>query len=642
MNNIIYKSLILFSITALIGAIVYRVYSLNWLGVFLSFSLIIPAYIVLLKQLKFKQIPPNIIKKSERNCNQTNPILPQEKIKLISLICAYLAIVISLFTLLLIKRTDLSIISPWEQIPTYFFCFYFFSIFLLLFIISRAEVKKTLVFSLIGLQYFLSLSIAIIIYKIGYGFDPFIHQATLDLIDRTGSVNPKPFYYLGQYSLEIITHKLSGINLVLIDKYLLPVFSAIYLPFSLYAFLNHWFEDKKINYLLLLTILILPFPYLVLSTPQNLSYLFLIITICLSLTATEKIDHIICLLLALTTLSIHPIAGIPALFYIISNILYKLKIKYKAFFYFLIFLFSSISLPLAFYLLESGQGFSISLSLPNWPGLFLSTSQNVILNYTYLYASNLKYLLALLVFGGIFLAIKNYKQSRILFLNILISISLIISYILIKQLSFEYLIDYERNNFSERILLVSLIFLFPFIFLSLYYLIKNLFLKNKLIIFYSTIFISLLISASLYISYPRLDNYHNSKGYSTGIDDVEAVNWIEKNSQNNYIVLANQQVSVAALKKFGFTTYYNDNFFYPIPTSGELYQYYLKMVYDYPSYETMRKAMETCNVNEAYFVLNKYWWASSKLIEEAKLSADSWHDINHGNIFIFKYSLRQP
>jgi hypothetical protein len=61
------------------------------------------------------------------------------------------------------------------------------------------------------------------------------------------------------------------------------------------------------------------------------------------------------------------------------------------------------------------------------------------------------------------------------------------------------------------------------------------------------------------------------------------------------------------------------------------------MVYEYPSQKTVKKAMEFTGVNEAYFVLNKYWWAFDKIKEEAKMEADSWGKIGNEDVYIFKY-----
>ena len=54
------------------------------------------------------------------------------------------------------------------------------------------------------------------------------------------------------------------------------------------------------------------------------------------------------------------------------------------------------------------------------------------------------------------------------------------------------------------------------------------------------------------MSYPRIDNYHNTHSFSISDSDIASVQWIEENADDDYIVLANQQVSAAALSQYGF------------------------------------------------------------------------------------------
>lgn len=69
-----------------------------------------------------------------------------------------------------------------------------------------------------------------------------------------------------------------------------------------------------------------------------------------------------------------------------------------------------------------------------------------------------------------------------------------------------------------------------------------------------------------------------------------------------------------------------------------MYDYYLSMVYEKPSKQTMIKAMDLAGVNESYFVLNRYWWAFSKILDEAKLEANSWQKLDNGEVIVFKYT----
>ena len=552
-------------------------------------------------------------------------------------------------------RTNQSLISPWEVISPYFFLFYGLATLILIFIIAFFQPQKKIFLALLSLHYFLSLAIAVIVYKIGYGFDPFIHQATAGLIDRIGAVYPKPFYYLGQYGLIVILHKITTLPIVWLDKLLVPVLAALLLPTAIFQFLKKYFTDDKVNLLLPLAILILPFSFFIVTTPQNLAYLFLFLTILYGLTCSCPKELIITYIFALASLAAHPLAGLPALFFALTLTVYHSnKDKLKKYFYFLIFIFSSLSLPLAFYFVNKNNGASgISAETATSPNILekitIPGQENFILNFIYLYAFNPKTLIAVFILAGLFIAYRNRQNCKIYSLNLIISASLAVAYVLTNKLPFNFLISYERNDYSERILSLIIIFLLPFIIISLYGLTEKILEQKRNIKIPFLIFIAILITTSSYLSYPRFDRYYNSHGYSTGENDITAVHWIANDADSDYIVLANQQVSTAALREFGFSHYHKvqnkidnrqstiDIFYYPIPTGGALYQYYLDMVYKKPAQETMDAAMDFTGVRQSYFVLNKYWWAFPKILAEAKLEADSWTKIGGGDIYVFKY-----
>jgi len=148
------------------------------------------------------------------------------------------------------------------------------------------------------------------------------------------------------------------------------------------------------------------------------------------------------------------------------------------------------------------------------------------------------------------------------------------------------------------------------------------------------------ITISLYLSYPRLNQYEPAKFFSLSASDITAVNFIERIAQVDHIVLANQMVGVAAIKEYGFKKYYNNQFYYSMPTGNPrtFYNYYLEMIYQGAKRETMDKAMAEAGVTEAYFVLNKYWKDFEKITKQATQSADNVFDIDDGNIYIFRYS----
>jgi tetrahydromethanopterin S-methyltransferase subunit B len=615
------------------GAIIYKIYALNYLGIIFTLFFSIFSFFIILRLSKKNN---QEIHENKNNFTSLDDLIFPSAYILVSLAC---------FCLLFLFRTDIALTSPWEVVPPIFWIFYTLAT-IILFLCIILNTKKSLI--LISIHYFLNFSIALIVYKLGYGFDSFVHEATMKLIAETGSVEPKPFYYLGFYAPIIILHKLTFLPIAFLNKIFVPLLASLTLPYFIFKALNKFFANEKGLRLTTLFALILPFNFFILSTPQNLAFLYLLLIILLAI-RREKGNEILMSLLALVALVTQPIAGIPACLLVLISITYQIPIslKTKKTILTLAFLAMTFALPTAFYISNQAQSTveidsqltSTSNSIapyltwfkPTFPG-----KENAFLNFIYLFGFNINLIFVALVGLGIYL---SRKQKYLILLLLCPALSLVSAYFFTSALSFDYLISYERDAFANRIIITAAFFLFPFALIALREAMMKIFVQNKFIKVAFSIFLLTLLISSLYLSYPRLDNYKNSHGISTNINDIAAVNWIEKNaSGEDYIVLANQQVGAAALHEFGFKKYYNDDiFFYPVPTGGPLYQYYLKMVYDKPNQENMLGALDLANVDLGYLVINKYWWAFPKLLEEAKMDATSWEKFADGDVYVFKF-----
>ncbi|MDD4271951.1 MAG: hypothetical protein PHF50_04075 [Patescibacteria group bacterium] len=638
--NIANSLLMLICLILVFGGLVYRFYSLNRPGVIISLilaviSFVIIQYFYIISNKKTRRFKIDAVDKVDKK-SAPYPF----RLKIIGAGVYFLTLILS-FYILFSHQTGAAIVSPWQIVPKYFFIVYSLAT---LFLIGNSIINKKIALPLIMFHYFLSFSVALIVYKLGYGYDPFIHQATENLIDQTGAVEPKPFYYLGQYALVVIFHKITALPIIWLDKLILPLLAAIFLPLTLWRVLKDWFDSVSLNLILILALLILSFPFLIVTTPQNLAYFFLILAILLGLTCKNFYGFLTILLLSLAAAITHPLAGLPALLFCAFLAVYHSdKAKLKRYLYPILTIITITILPALFYFLNknmaaaaAGDNLAENINRPliNIPG-----HENFILNFIYLYGFNLKYILALLALGGIFIAYKHKEQCKILWLYLALSAALFASYLITAKLPFAFLIGYERDDYPQRILLAACLFLLPFFILSIYSWLEKIAKQKALVILIFAVFFSLFLSAALYITYPRYDNYFNSRGYAVSAADINAVDFIDKDADNDCIVLANQQASVAALSRFGFKKYYGPDkiFYYPIPTGSPLYQYYLDMVYKKPSREIMLKAMDLTGVDTGYFVLNKYWWAFTKILDEAKLSATSWQAIDNGEIYVFKY-----
>jgi len=634
--------LLALSLIIIYGAIIYYFYALNWLTVIIIILLTISSFFVLRKYL-FKNSPT--LENSENKAN----IKEKNNINYLSywpcLIYFFLYAII--FYLLFLDRSNRALISPWQVVSASFFIFYALSSLILVFIIFQNKISSTSKLIILSAHYFLSFSVAVIIYKIGYGFDPFIHQATMELIDKKGLVAPKPFYYLGEYSLIIVLHKLSGLSIYLLNKFLVPTLAAIFLPLASYrlASQNNSNPSRFLTPLFLLALTFSPF---IVTTPQNLSYLFLILVVIFGLTKNNPLWSLI---LTLAALAIHPLTGIPALAWWFSlNLIKKVdKIKKNTyrFLKYLLFTASALILPLALFIgggsnLKTLQ-WNFSFIIEPLKNLFSPLSsaggENWLLNFVYFFYYNYALWLILIIGASLIWFYQKKQKPRFKSL-VFINLALLIAFIISSQIVFTDLINYEQTNFAGRLLILIVIFCLPFINASLQNFIELILSQDKLIKITWLVFGLALITISLYVSYPRFDKYFNSRGYSTSQNDLTAVRLINREARGPYLALANQQVSVAALKELGFDHYYDTVagpiYFYPIPTGGQLYKYYLDMVYKNPSRETMAQARALTGVKESYLIVNKYWFESAKVINEAKLRANSWQTVNN-EVYIFKY-----
>jgi hypothetical protein len=703
---IFYLTLATLCLIAIIGAAIYYFYSLDWLGI--SFTLILSAtglwlFVRLFARPKKETLNTNDI--AEIFINNHKKISGKKTAIAIAWLLPYLFFLALCLLFLFTARTDAAITSPWQVVTAKFFIFYLLATAYLFWLIIK---NSRFALYLVMAHYFLSFSVLWIVFQIGYGYDPFIHQATVNLIDKQGFVLPKTPYYLGQYSLILIAHKLFFIPIVWADKLLIPILAAITIPPTICLFQRKYLQNlsSTINHLSLLTVLILPFSVFTLTVPQNLAYLFLLLSIFFSLFAAALPETVLSFLLAIAALAIHPVAGIPALLFALAALINRqpanvfcfkskneensevcvdrprngiLRIKtikiagkkkfnlfslirrifagqkengfifkklfsLKNLFYAAIFLLAAAVLPWLFYLTgknssaagtgeSTGAGFSL-------PSIIFPREQNIILNFIYFFLANEWLILIVL---GIIAAYAIYCWRKAFPQFILLgglAVSFLIAYFVTRQLNFSFLISYERNDYATRILFAAFIFIIPVLAVlanELLYLI----LLGKPAVKYSWLALIIILTAvSLYGTYPRRDNYYNSRSVSVGAVDLDAVNWINWNSSTTpYVVLADQQVSVAALWTFGFSHYFKNNiYFYPIPTGGPLYQIYLDMVYKKPDHATALKAADLTGANTVYFVINKYWAGFDKIVEQAKIEAGSYENLNNGEVYIFKFN----
>jgi hypothetical protein len=570
---------------------------------------------------------------------------------------ALLLLGIYFLTLLQHPVTD-AVRSVWERLPDGVFVTFTLAAALIVGLLWRGK-ERALSLLLTSALVFAFISVVAIVFPIGFGFDSFIHKATEAHLAEYGTITPKPFYYIGQYALVLFAHHGFSLPIDLIDTFLVPVLVALLLPMAWYFAAAHIAQKRSVAMLTLSGLFLLPLSQFIVTTPQALANLWTLLLVLASVPFLLEKEHPglrVLGLCAASTILIHPIAGIPALlFYMLllteptrTNI--RVPIIQKGIRGILV-LFTCIVLPLSFVVngMISGHALGINWGALNpltWIGqlnlsVFFENRFNPLLDFVYLYGLNAT-LIVLVVAGFAWLEYRKDLSTR--FRSILImAVALAVNYLIMSTLlEFTFLIDYERSNYAARLIPLITFFLAPFVILGLSHLFVNV--REQPLIMRASVFVLLVafIGSGFYMAYPRRDAYETNRGFNVSQADIDTVYLIEQLAEDEpYLVLANQSVSAAAIQELGFR-YYGDLFFYPIPTGGPLYEYFLEMN-DLPTKELALDSLSLVpqhgDVLQVYYVVNNYWWEAPRIIETAKTTADDWRSVGGGQVHLFRYDV---
>ncbi|HBU27639.1 TPA: hypothetical protein DEB00_00805 [Candidatus Uhrbacteria bacterium] len=496
------------------------------------------------------------------------------------------------------------------------------------------------------------LSVVAFVFPLGYGFDPFLHQATIDYITLHGTITPKPSYYIGQYALELIGVLFFGVSSQSLDPFFLPVLAALFLP--VVAAASTWQITKRPLATSLATVgtLILPLSSFINTTPQGLANLWSLCVFLLALpeliTGQRWVPRSVLALMALAAVLVHPLAGLPAALFVALVFVATQEHWSVALQRTLIALMSlggAVMLPVAFFFSGNGSG-RLALRLNNLthllPPTFFSTRFHVIGDLATILGTNQWiWLLLLAIAAGIILQRLSHKAWLILPLT---SVLLLINAVLLSVAGdFSFLIDYEQTNYVDRVVSLVVFAIAPLSLLGFALGMERLLqMKKGLVTIGLTLIFLAAVGSVAYVSYPRHDAYAVSRGFTVSESDHTTVTSIESDAHGEpYVVLANQSVSAVAIQDFGFAHYYGPNkdvFYYPVPTGGPLYQIFLSMIEETPTQDLALRAMDLAGVNKLYFVINDYWWSAERAIERAKLSTDTWFLIDNGATTVFVYT----
>jgi hypothetical protein len=490
--------------------------------------------------------------------------------------------------------------------------------------------------------------IAPLVYRIGYGFDGFLHVAGEKILLDTGTLLPHPMYYMGQYVFTTWIARIAEVDIALIDRFLVPVCAAIFLPLTLLVTSTR--EHRISRFAGLILIPLTPF---VATTPHGFAIVLACTAILLSI-GTEKhaVHPILPIILAMWCALTHPLVGLPMLGATTALAVYKHRNIPRTILSTLFAIGGSLAVPIMFGLasaIGSSGGVNFQLhaltNVEKWKELATAWIPWVGNRYA-LWAEASVWIEKILPWIVILLAlgerISRWIKKEACAPWLCASMGTTASALILTIAGdFGFLIDYERGNYADRLWLVAWILLLP-LAIPMFGKILNRIKKGHILSIVGALAsIGILTASMSYSALPRHDAVTPSRGWSVGLADIEAVKLIDEDSNNEpYTVLANQSVSAAAIRTFGFKRYNGDVFYYPIPTGGTLYDIFLKASYGEPTIKTMTEAGKIGDSHLVYLVVNDYWWKADELTELAKKDASRVFEIQDGKVKVFKYEIQ--
>jgi hypothetical protein len=535
------------------------------------------------------------------------------------------------------QATDISIRTPWPLLPTQTLLA-LAVIPLCAWLAAWKANRRWITISLVALSLASIAFVSPLLYRIGYGFDGFLHVATERIVYDTGTLNPKPLYYIGQYVFVTWFARFTSVSVESVDRFLVPI-AVTLLPLLFFygrKTKNRW-EDVSL-------LLFLPLATFVATTPQSLAYVCGLGAVFLSL--DRRTHPAAALSLAAWALTIHPLAGLP-----LAGATFALQTKNHigSVFTWMIVALAAAAVPIAFLLIGGGSAtgiqwdFSKLVDLKTWLDSLsaLAPPRNRAALWPD-WTAIVLFLSPLLATSAAIIAIwrDDERRDRWLMLTILAAGTALGGFFLRAAGDFAFLIDYERGNYADRLFLVALLLIIPSAVAGASRLLTKIEIAPASSV--AALFIGLAAwhGAQAHAALPRHDAATASYGWSVGRSDVEAVRWIDGDAQNaEYTVLANQSVSAAAVREFGFKRYKDDIFYYPLPTGGELYQYFLEAVGREQALEPIREAAQLTDASVVYVVVNDYWWDAERVAEDLSIIADKETTTSDKRVRVFRFNL---
>lgn len=500
--------------------------------------------------------------------------------------------------------------SPWQIVSKYFFLLVG-GLFILLF---WALIKNLIRPWALAAATFFFWSINSFIFKNGYGFDVFVHTATVRAWIANGAIQPTTFLYNGYHTLIAAANALTKIDLLSLMQFGVPLLGALIVA-AAFQQLRHNSTYQKIAPFFVIGVLIFSQSLFTTATPQTLAH-FLLLGLIIELLCSPpgRSSIILNFLIAVGIATIHPLSGIVAITFVAWHTrLPKILVWLGAATLPILSLLFSANATISFPPLNIAKEF-----FGIQPQSFQPTSIDHLIYLAHLFVP----LIGLICLLAATKHEKNRHRSTLLFGGALLLSSSTLLFVSLPAVA-----SYERVDFSRRVFLAAWLVVLPAVAAGAQIIFSSTKPAARRLISILTIFI---LFSAWYWSYSPHNSIRISKAVNVSPLDTTIVQSIDARAAGQpYVVLADQVTSAAALANFGFLERRlpNRNFyFYPIPTGDRLYQeFFLPAMSQGVTKETLRNAADYANAPLVFIVIKPYWEPAPTVIESVKQNTATWN-----------------
>lgn len=435
-------------------------------------------------------------------------------------------------------------------------------------------------------------------FPLGFGYDIFVHDATVRAWIEHGAVTPRTFLYNGYHAIVAALAQLTAIRPMIIMMWLIPALCGALLAFAA--------REQKKRWPFILAIGVLFPTIFTTATPQAFGLLMLLGYTLLS--AEKKLPwHAHAIIVAGIAL-IHPLSGIPA--GVLAVFLFVQRWQSLR----VIVTCVAACAPALALIIFTGADIS-RFTFPTFVTAFNPSLVDLLLSY-WTYTAPV-----------IFVLTAAYGYSRDKQNHALTAVVVAASGVPLFFLKTNGVIGYEQSTFAWRLVLAGALIAVPLAVhgvTRLWGTVQRTRMNGSLWMITGIV----LVTASWYNAHEPWNTITRTRARQLSPSDIAIVRAIDADADAvPYIVLADQITSAGALHEFGFTHRTlpaRPEYFYPIPTGGFFYQnYFLPSMYEKISRERLNRAANSAGVHRVYVVLKPYWRNRLHMDDELKQNTSS-------------------